>query len=256
MEKIELNWSDFKNNIDSRMLNIQYFEKGSQYFLYAFDGHLTFFCKIEKEEATDFETNYKSSSNSQLKDRDITGREIVRTAATIKGWHYQFHCVQFEVNKLNSIYNKDADNIDLGFAELKVYDNQGQECTTQLSADTNGVKTIVTWKPNYDFEIVAGNIRQVSKETVDSYVHVRAKVATGLQAPNNWLTVPFTAGGINLKYIGADETLKTDGRASKLLKGSNGDYFEIIINYEADLLTNANRHEMSIVFEIYKDPTS
>jgi hypothetical protein len=196
---------------------------------------------------------YKISNNS---DQDPTGRPIVRMAATIKGWHYQAHSIQFEVNKLNSIYNKDADGNDLGYAEIKIYDDQGDECTTQGSADTNGVKTIVTWKPDFDFEIISGNVRQKDKETVDSYTHVRAKVATGLPAPYDFLTVPFTQGGINLNYIGADETLKTDGRASKLLRGSNGDHFEIIVNYEADLLTNTNRHKMSIIFEIYKDPTT
>jgi len=190
-------------------------------------------------------------------DLDSTGREIVRYAATIKGWHYQAHSVQFEVNKIGSIYNKDADGNDLGYSEIKIYDAQGTECTTQLSADTNGVKTVVTWKPDFDFEIISGNVRQATKETVDSYIHVRLQSATGLPVPYNWFTVPFTQGGINLTYIGADEPLKTDGRASKLVKaGTNGDYFEIIANYDANVLTNENRHKMSIIFEIYKDPTS
>lgn len=194
--------------------------------------------------------------NTVYQDQDQTGRPVFRPAATIKGWHYQFHSVQFEVNKLNSIYNKDYEGTDLGFAELKIYDSNGNECTTQTSADTSGVKTVLTWKPDFDFEVVAGNIRQLEKETVDSYVYVNAKVNTGLPAPNDKLTVPFVQGGLNLRYIGADETLKTDGRASKLLKGSEGEYFEVIVNYESDLLTNTNRHKMSIVFEIYKHPTT
>jgi hypothetical protein len=195
--------------------------------------------------------------NQGIADVDPTGRSIVRYAATVKGWHYQAHSVQFEVNKLNSIYNKDVDGNDLGFCEIKVYDANGDECTTQGSADVNGVKTVVTWKPDFDFEIISGNVRQMVKETVDTYIYVRLQSATGLPAPYNWFPVPFTQGGINLNYIGADEPLKTDGRASKLVKaGTNGDYFEIIANYEADLLTNENRHKMSVIFEIYKDPTS
>jgi len=193
----------------------------------------------------------------QPADIDPTGRPIVRYAATVKGWHYQAHSVQFEVNKLGSIYNKDDEGNDLGFAEIKVYDSDGDECTTQGSADTDGVKTVVTWKPDFNFEIISGNIRQLEKETVDSYLYVNAKIATGLPAPNNWLKVPFSTGGVNLNYIGANEALKTDGRASKLISaGDNGDYFEIICNYKADILTNTNRHKMSIIFEIYKDPTT
>jgi hypothetical protein len=189
-------------------------------------------------------------------DLDITGRPIVRYAATVKGWHYQAHSIQFEVNKLNSIYNKNADGNDLGFCDLKIYKANGSECTTQGSADIDGVKTVLTWSPDFDFEIISGNIRQLDREKEDSYIHVRAKIATGLSAPNDWFIVPFTQGGINLRYIGADETLKTDGRASKLITGSNGDHFEIICNYDADLLTNDNRHKMSVIFEIYKEPTS
>lgn len=189
-------------------------------------------------------------------DVDQTGRPIVRYAATIKGWHYQAHSVQFEVNKLDSIYNKDSDGNDLGFAELKIYDENGDECVNQVTADTDGVKTVMTWKPNFDFEVISGNIRQVTKETVDSYMYVNAKIATGYPAPNDWFKIPFVQGGINLNYIGADEPLKTDGRASKLISGSNGDHFEIIINYDASLLTNENRHKMSVLFEIYKDPAS
>lgn len=187
---------------------------------------------------------------------DSDGRQIIRTASTNKGWHYQAHSVQFEVNKLNSIYNKDVEGNDLGYTTMKIYDDNGNECTTQGSADVDGVKTVVKWDPDFDFEIISGNIRQASKESVDSYVYVRAMVATGLPSPNDWLPVNFTNGGINLRYIGADENLKTDGRSSKYVKGSNGDYFEIIINYEADLLTNENRHEMSLMFEIYKDSTT
>lgn len=189
-------------------------------------------------------------------DTDSNGRFIVRTAATIKGWHYQAHSIQFEVNKLDSIYNKDVDGNDLGFAEIKIYDDNGDECITQASADTDGVKTIVTWKPSYDFEVISGNIRQVVKETVDSYIYVRAKIATGYPSPNDYFPVNFIEGGINLNYIGSDEPLKTDGRASKLLKGSNGDHFEIIVNHDANLVNNENRHKMSVVFETYKDPIS
>lgn len=190
-------------------------------------------------------------------DVDSTGRPIVRYAATTKGWHYQAHSIQFEVNKLGSLYNKDYEGNDIGFAELKVYDANGDECTTQGSADVDGIKTVVTWKPDYNLDIISGSVRQEIKETVDSYLYVNAVIATGLPAPNDWLRLPFTTGGINLKYIGDDESLKTDGRASKMVKaGDNGDYFEIVINYEADLLTNANRHKMSLIFETYKDPLS
>jgi len=213
-------------------------------------------------QSNDESTNYTDTNQAinfikgLPNDSDTTGRPIVRYAATIKGWHYQANSIQFEVNKLGSIYHKDSDGNDLGVAELKVYKADGTECTTQGSADVDGVKTVVKWAPGHDFEIISGNVRQLTKETVDSYLYVNGMIYTGLAAPNDYLKVPFIQGGINLQYIGADEPLKTDGRASKLIKGSQGDYFEAIINYEHDLLTNTNRHKMSMIFEIYKDPTT
>lgn len=218
-----------------------------------------YYKKLTEDEYNNVVSDIKKSLVPKYKlashpDQDSSGRAIIRVASTIKGWHYQAHSVQFELNKLNSIYNKDDEQNDLGFASIKVYKSNGDECTTQLDADNNGCKTIVTWAPNYDFEIISGNVRQASKETIDSYIHVIARVATGLPSPNNWLKVPFTQGGINMKYIGADEILKTDGRSSKLIRGSNGDHFQIIANYDSGILVS-NKHEMSIIFEIYKDPT-
>lgn len=184
-------------------------------------------------------------------DIEDDGRQVVRTAATRKGWHYQAHSVEFEVCKPGYVYNKDDVGNDLGFTECKVYKSDGSECSDQTDADVNGVKTVVTWKPNFDFEIISGNIRQATKESDNTYIYVNAKVPTGHPAPYDWLKVPFTQGGINMKYIGADETLKTDGRASKLINGASGSHFEIIANHDP-----GNHHEMSIIFEIYKDPMS
>ena len=185
-----------------------------------------------------------------LLDIDSEGRQVNRVAFSNKGWHYQAHSVEFEASVLNSTYNKDKNGNDLGFAEIKLYDSNGDEITTQASADLNCVKTVVTWKPNFDFEIISGNIRQESKESFDMYLYVGLNSATGYPAPYNWFYVPFTQGGINMKYIGADEPLKTDGRTSKYVKaGTNGDHFEIVLNHGA-----GNKHSMSIIFEIYKSP--
>ena len=188
-----------------------------------------------------------------IPDRDSSGRAIMRGASTIKGWHYQAHSVQFSINQINSVYNKDEDGNDLGFSTMKVYDTNGIECITQADADVNGVKTVLKWEPNFDFEVISGNIRQENKQSQDIYMYVNAIVPTGLPSPNDFSKIPFTNGGINMKYIGADEILKTDGRSAKYLPGASGAYFEIIANYSAGSLLSGG-HEMSIIFEIYKAP--
>jgi len=183
-------------------------------------------------------------------DVDSEGRQVSRLAFSNKGWHYQAHSLEFSSSTLNSIYNKDKDDNDLGYGEIKLYKSDGDEIVNQTEADSHCVKSVVTWKPDFDFEIISGNVRQESKESFDMYLHVGIQVSTGYPSPNDWFYVPFTNGGINMKYIGADEPLKTDGRTSKYVKAStNGDYFEITLNHGA-----GNRHSMSIIFEIYKSP--
>lgn len=215
-----------------------------------------FYRKLTEEEFNSLVTKIKQGNVPKYKitdssDQDVTGRPIFRTAATVKGWHYQAHSLEWQTSQLNSVYNKDDEETDLGFTTIKFYNSSGTELTTQLDIDSGCVKTVVEWKPTFDFEIISGNVRQESKQNTNMYTHVAAMIPTGLPAPHNWLKIPFTQGGINLKYIGADETLKTDGRASKLLPASQGAYFKIVINHDAGV-----KHEMSIIFEIYKDPTT
>lgn len=247
-------WSEIKTFIDSRGVVPQYYTYQDRDHIYAFDGPLCLYCQLrldptENADVLDWQTNYKSIANQNLKDRDITGREVIRTAATIRGWHYQFHSVEFTTCDVDSCINEDINGNDLGLATLKVFKADGTECSDQMDANINGVKTVMYWKPTFDFEIISGNTRQESKQNQNMRMYTNAKVVTGLPSPYDWFTIPFVQGGLNLKYIGADEILKTDGRASKLLKGSNGDHFEITIKHPTGV-----KHELSIVFEIYKDP--
>lgn len=181
---------------------------------------------------------------AQTQDTDTSGRQILRIASTIKGWHYQAHAVEFQTSKLTGIYNKDKNGNDLGYATTKFYDANGTELTTQIDIDASCVKTTLTWSPDYDFEMVAGNLRQINRQDTDIYVYVEANV---LVAPNTYIDVPFLQGGINMRYIGADEPLKTDGRSSKLF--TSNDKFSVICNHGIGVC-----HKVTIIFETYKSP--
>ena len=71
MKPITLSWTDFKTNVTSRKLKMQYFMQGITYQLYSIDGGLTFHCELAIEDTPagdqlDFETNFKMGCNSTI----------------------------------------------------------------------------------------------------------------------------------------------------------------------------------------------
>ena len=244
---VEISWSEFKDFLNNSKLSWIYVDQpGGDYITYAsYDGFtLSSYLRSGEADHTEFEASWKSLGNQPLKDKDSTGREVVRSAATIKGWHYQAHAVEFQTSVLNSTYNKDVNGNDLGFASIKFYDSNNVELTTQVDVDANCVKSVLTWNTNHDFEMISGQLRQIERQTSDIYMYVQAQV---LVAPSVYIPIPFTQGGINMRYIGADEPLMTDGRASKLI--TSNDYFEVVCKHDAGV-----KHKMTIIFETYKSP--
>jgi len=181
---------------------------------------------------------------------DSDGGLITRHKVSKTGRHYQAHSCEFETSSLGSMYNKDKDGNDLGYCNVKFYNSSGMELTDQPTIDTDCVKTVMEWKPTYDFEIISGQIRQIDRVNSDAYMYVEAIVPLPYPPPNDKLSLPFVYGGINLQYIGADEILKTDGRASKELQGTLGQHFVCTVNHAAGV-----KHKLSVIYEIYKDPT-
>lgn len=261
MYGVRISWVEFKNLLDLKIPFKEISLTGSLRLI-AIDGDSKFQCIIHtdgdmSDEYAEYQANYQTNKNTVIKETDSSGRAITKPAATQKGWHYQVHSVSFEVGKKDSTYNKDDNGNDLGYTEIKFYDHIDIEQATditdqsQLFIDANAKKTVVRWCPTYDFEIISGSIKQISKKNTDIFLYVNAKVVTGYPAPNDWLKVPFIQGGINLNYIGADEPLETNGRASKHFNGSLGDHFEIVVNHEI-----IEKHKITILFETYKDPLS
>lgn len=63
---VSLNWSEFKNQIVSREIPIQYIESSEYYYLCAFDGNFeidTTISTVDNDDKTDFETNFKAAAN-------------------------------------------------------------------------------------------------------------------------------------------------------------------------------------------------
>jgi len=206
----KLDWTGFKDFCSARSVGMHYNQTDIAYELFANDDGVCASCKVgitipANSEQTDFETNYKSSCNVSL--TDSTGRPIHRMAITRSGFGLQCQTVEFETSKLSSVHNKDKDNDDLGFAEMKFYDASDNELTTQTAIDSSCVRTDVLWEPTYDFEIIGGEIWQQSIPSQDVYTWFY----------NEYSGHEFCSGGLNLKFLGANGCKKMDGRAPKLL---------------------------------------
>jgi hypothetical protein len=180
-------------------------------------------------------------------DIDSQGRQVHRVAAGQKGWSYMAHPLEFETSKINSLYEKINNGLDRNTAFLKFYDIYDTEVTTSEN-EVNIVKTVLTFKPDYDYELISGSIRQITTPNTD----IRVWVIGGILE----LGVPYTkefAGGINLKFYGQNESLKTDGRAAKYMKKDieevlfQANQLQIIVKHEAGF-----KHKLMAVLEYFR----
>lgn len=164
---------------------------------------------------------------------DTDGAPLSRNKITKSGWHFQLHGVEFHTSKLSSVFNEDVDGNDLGFTTIKYYDNTDTELVagTQTELDNNCVKTVVDWEPTQDIDVIGGILEQASTPSSDVRLWVVAvpdlTVAQGG-------SVPFTQGGINLRYV--NNNIDLDGKTAKTLS-YNATYhtnkFRIIVKHNA-----------------------
>lgn len=178
---------------------------------------------------------------------DSQGRQIIRPAAGQKGWTYLARPIEFEISKLGSLYSKNYLDQDYGDVTIKFYNASNVEVTS-VENESTIVKTVVLLKPNHDYELIAGNVRQVVAPTND----VRVWVIGGIIELGGAYVKEFAAG-INLKYLGADEEIKTDGRAAKYMTKDiagvpyQGNQLQIIVRHNA-----GDYHKIMLMFEYFR----
>jgi hypothetical protein len=188
-----------------------------------------------------------------LEQRDASGRKINRGAATVDGWHYQPHWVEWQTAKIGSLYNKKINlstfaEESLGFSTIKFYNAGGTEVTDPADEGTI-VTTVVDFMPTHDYEIFGAKIFQNQKSASDLRLWVVA--APDIPAIYGGQIV-FGQGGINLKLLGDGNGADTDGKTSKLVSYNSGigsNKFRFICKHNAGL-----QHQMSIMLEFFKAP--
>lgn len=176
--------------------------------------------------------------------KDQTGRRIIRTAATISGWHYQLLALEITTAKYQGYFCQDDQGNDLGFITAKIFDINNAEITSAQS-EGNAVKTVIDVHPNHDYELIGSIFSQAEAPTTNIRLF-----STGAPGISN---IKFSVGGINLKQIGARTIQIADGRASKYI-AYNAQYpaahtLRYVLTY-----TQGVQHSFQIVHELFKAP--
>jgi hypothetical protein len=178
---------------------------------------------------------------------DDQGRQVLRVAAASKGWTYLARSIEFETSTLGSLYSKNFlgnNNTDVSIAFYDANNNQ----VTEPQYESDVVTTKVVFKPNHDYEIVSGHLHQQNNPSTD----VRIWVIGGIIELGQGY-VKELASGLNMKYIGADEQIATDGRASKYMKKDVGapyhaNQLQIIVRHDAGY-----KHKLMLVLEYFRE---
>ena len=240
---IDLSWLDFKAMLTSREVGHHHFISGEHTHVIAHDGFMTFECKLDPDDESDFTTNFEPTSNVKLS--DIDSALIVRNKVAKKGWSYLAMPIELETSKLASVYCSDETGTDRGVASIKFFNGAGTELVagTQAELDTDCVKTEVTFDPAMDYELMGGSIRHLTKPTSN----VRVWVIGGAIGVS---TKEFI-GGTNLAYLESSSTVESDGRASKYMTAATGPYdtndLKLIIRHDAGF-----NHKIMFTIEYYR----
>ena len=184
--------------------------------------------------------------NIDTSPRDSDGALLSRSKVTQTGWHYQLHGVEFESSNLDSEYSKDVSGTDFGFCELKFYDDEEAELTIQDDIDTDCVKTVLSWEPTHDIELIGGLFKQSEIPTTN----IRMWCVGVPDVPTQYGgSKPFVAN-VNLKFLGTEEGIRIDGRATKLLPydaTNHTNKMQFTFTHGAGV-----KHKMHIIFELFK----
>lgn len=130
----------------------------------------------------------------------------------------------------------------------KFFDVNDVEITVQATADTDCVRTEIYFKPDFDYEIISGNIHQRVAPSDD----VRIWVIGGALELGTLGTREFVSG-LNMYYMGADEGIETDGRTSKYMKKTttgvpyNTNQLQYTIRHTA-----GTKHKIMFVVEYFR----
>lgn len=245
---MEVTWSILKAFITARTLSIQYVDLDDTYWLCAYDGNFKLECKLYKyptdtTDLLDFENNYKAAGNKSYS--DIDGSLVVRPKAAKKGWTYSMIPIEVKTSTLSSIKSYLVDGSNRSGITLKLYDNTSTEITN-VAYESTCVKTVVTFEPTFDYELVGGTCSQKAKPGSDVRIWVTAvpDIAEAYGGSKEMV------GGVNLDFIDPTDKVDADGRVSKLMTYSatyHTNKLQFTLKHGAGVA-----HDLLIKLEVFK----
>ena len=191
-------------------------------------------------------TNDNNLSLTLNQPKDSDDAMLVRPKAAKSGWTYHLTAPEFKTSELNSLYHKDISGTDLGACTVKYYDISNVELTTQGSCDTDCVKTVFSFEPTWDYEIIGGTIKTFNDITVD----MRTWVIAVPDIPAAYGGSKVMVQGVNLKYIDPNNGIVADGRASKHMTYSatlHTNKLQVVIKHPA-----GTKEDIMVAFELYR----
>lgn len=194
--------------------------------------------------------NFQESAlvdKSPPKDSDSAPLSRIKIAPS--GWHYQLMSFEVETAKKDSLYCKDSEGTDLGYASVKFYNDDDEDISGQLQAvlDTSCTKTVVDFEAPFDIEIFGGILNHEGLPASDVRVWVIAAPDIPAELGGK---IHFFNGGLNLKYITSAESIKTDGKVPKRIKYDpvyHSGVFRLVIKHGTGF-----KHAIQLGFEYYK----
>lgn len=189
-----------------------------------------------------------TSAINYLKDiqvTDVDGRILQRPVAAKSGWTYFMCPIEFKTSDLDSVYAKKHDNTDRTTITYKIYDVNDAEITDSAN-EGNAVKTVLDFEAPHDYEIIGGDISQISTPASD----IRLWVVAVPDIPEGSGGSKEMCGGVNFKFLPSFGKIRADGRVSKYMT-YNATYhtnkLRLILRHSAGI-----QHDIMMVLETFK----
>lgn len=248
---MEVSWPDIKALVSSGQTRLNFIERTNEYFIVASATNVAFTCSLEKgsADATEFENDFKQTWLHLAQPIDSDGSVISRSKTTRSGWHYEPRSIDFITSKAGSLYNRTHtgntvdDSPDYGDAVLKFFDANGLELTQgqgeslagyQARLDSYCTRTQADWQPTYEMDIIGATVSVLNPPTGNERAYCWVIVAPDIPA-NMGGSVPFMAGGWNLRFFTLDQTTFLDGRGVKSMPYDpvyNSNKIRVVVKHE------------------------